>query len=237
MTRSGPRPAQRGGFILGLIVGLLVGLAVALGVALYIAKVPVPFMDKVGHRTAEQDAAESERLKSWDPNAGLAGKQAPRPLTPPAGANAGLPAPGVGAGAEGAASAAQPASAPAARPRSMRDPAAILSGEASGDAKAAPGSPSQATPSAPAGTGAADSFVYFVQAGAYSNATDAEQQRARLALQGVVTRVTERDQGGRTVYRVRLGPFETREESEKQQDRLKDMGTEAALVRAERPKP
>ena len=94
MTRPGPRPAQRGGFILGLIVGLLVGLAVALGVALYIAKVPVPFMDKVGHRTAEQDAAESERLKSWDPNAGLAGKQAPRPVmaAPPTGPSSGAAA-------------------------------------------------------------------------------------------------------------------------------------------------
>ena len=74
------RQAQRGGFVLGMIVGLLVGLAIALGVALCIAKVPVPFMDKVGHRTPEQEAQEAEKLKSWDPNAGLAGKQAPRPV-------------------------------------------------------------------------------------------------------------------------------------------------------------
>jgi cell division protein FtsN len=53
----------------------------------------------------------------------------------------------------------------------------------------------------------------------------------------VTTRVTEREQGGRTVYRVRLGPFDSRDEAERQQDRLKGMGTEAALVRVERPKP
>lgn len=77
---SASKPAgnknQQGGFVLGLIVGLLVGLAVALGVALYITKVPIPFVNKVPQRTAEQDAAEAERNKNWDPNAPLAGKAA-----------------------------------------------------------------------------------------------------------------------------------------------------------------
>src|SRR3954463_4687450 len=67
---------QKGGFVLGLIVGLLVGLAVALGVALYITKVPIPFVNKVPQRTAEQDAQEAERNRNWDPNAPLAGKAA-----------------------------------------------------------------------------------------------------------------------------------------------------------------
>ena len=69
---------QRGGFAMGLIVGLLIGLALALGVALYIAKVPSPFHDKVPHRSPEQDAAEAEKLKNWDPNAGLGGKPVTR---------------------------------------------------------------------------------------------------------------------------------------------------------------
>lgn len=67
---------ERGGFVLGLIVGLLLGLAGALGVALYITKTPVPFLNKVPQRTAEQDAAETERNKDWNPNAALAGKSA-----------------------------------------------------------------------------------------------------------------------------------------------------------------
>ena len=49
---------QRGGFAIGLVVGLLIGLALALGVALYITKAPVPFINKVPQRTADQDAAE-----------------------------------------------------------------------------------------------------------------------------------------------------------------------------------
>ncbi|NDY93161.1 hypothetical protein G3A44_18365, partial [Ideonella sp. TBM-1] len=76
---------QRGGTLLGLILGLLLGLGIALGVALYIAKVPVPFVDKVGRRTPEQDAAEAEKLRHWDPNAALGCKPAAsRPEPPPA---------------------------------------------------------------------------------------------------------------------------------------------------------
>lgn len=213
---------QRGGFALGLIVGLLVGLAVALGVALYIAKVPSPFHDKVPHRTPEQEAAEAEKLKNWDPNAGLGGK--PVPARP--GASAALPAFPEAPTAQRPA----PASAPAAAsPRSQRDAAAILSGEpVPPPPLRAPSTPGPARP--PAG----DAFVYYVQAGAFSSADDAEQQRARLALQGFGAKVHEREQSGRVVHRVRLGPYDTQAEATTQQERLKAAGIDAALVRLER---
>jgi len=110
--------SQRGGFVLGLVIGLLVGLALALGVALYITKAPVPFVNKVPQRTAEQDNAEAERNKNWDPNAPLAGKPG-RP----------------GASAPGAAAAPAPAAAPASvAARPAREPAAILSSGAASTA-------------------------------------------------------------------------------------------------------
>ena len=75
MRPAMPRaPRQRGGLVLGLVIGLLLGLALALGVALYITRVPVPFVNKVPQRTAEQDQAEQQRNRNWDPNASLAGK-------------------------------------------------------------------------------------------------------------------------------------------------------------------
>jgi cell division protein FtsN len=215
---SGTRRVQRGGFVLGLIVGLLLGLAVALGVALYIAKVPVPFVDKVGHRTAEQDAAETEKLKTWDPNAGLAGKPVPRPVMP-----ASAPVAPVAAAASSAAPGAAAASA-AKVAKATRDPAAILAGEPSPEAAKVP---------APAPAPATEPFLYFVQAGAYSSANDAEQQRARLAMLGLVAKVSEREQGGRAVHRVRLGPYDTRDEAENQLERVKATGNDAVL-RAER---
>ena len=86
-----------------------------------------------------------------------------------------------------------------------------------------------------AAASAADPFVYFVQAGAYTRAEDAEQQRARLALIGQTARITEREQVGRTVYRVRVGPLPAREQAVALQGQLQEQGIETQIVRVERP--
>ena len=190
-TRARPRHSlslQRGGFFVGVIVGLLIGLALSLGVALYVTKVPVPFLDKVPQRTEEQDAAEREKNKNWDPNAPLAGKNPARPASSVAAASA-------------PASGAPPAG-------SGRDPASILADRAT------------------------SAFSYFVQTGAYASAEDAESQRGKLALLGYSARVTEREQSGRTVHRVRLGPFEEKVEADSTKEKLLAGGFEAVLVRA-----
>lgn len=209
---SASKPAggknQKGGFVLGLIVGLLVGLAVALGVALYITKSPFPFMNKVPQRTAEQDAAEAERNKNWDPNAALAGKGAARSasgvVNPPPAASA--PAPVADAAA---------ASAPA-------------------KATAKADTPAQASPAAASAPTAAEAYVYFVQAGAFTRPEEAETQKAKLAIQGFTAKTMEREQNGRTVYRVRLGPMDTRDAAEDLQRKIEGAGFEANLVRVQR---
>lgn len=209
--------SQRGGFVVGFLVGLLAGLALALGVALYVTKVPVPFVNKVPQRTAEQDAAEAERNKNWDPNAPLAGKNAVRPP------------PGVASGIVTPAPAPAPASAVVAKPSApvnARDPAAILAD------RPPVGTTESGKPVAP--TPAADPFAYFVQAGAYGRAEDAEQQRARLAMLGFEARVTEREQSGKTVYRVRVGPFDRKGDADGTKERLAGSGIEAALVRVQK---
>lgn len=208
---------QRGGFALGLVVGLLAGLALALGVALYITKAPVPFIDKVPQRTVEQDNAEAERNKRWDPNAPLAGKLPPMPAPAASGPAAAAPAtPPVAASAPGTPPAARaPASTPAAQAGSTRDPAAILSGQSTDRA--------------------AETFVYFVQTGAFTRTEDAEQERARLAMLGYGAKVSEREQAGKTMYRVRTGPYATREDAEAVQGRLQAANIDARLVRAEKP--
>lgn len=77
--------------------------------------------------------------------------------------------------------------------------------------------------------------MYFVQVGAYVSTDDAEQQRAKLAMGGLKARITEREQAGRLMYRVRLGPFETREDAERMRDQTTASGYgEAALVRVPR---
>ena len=227
---------QRGGFALGLIVGLLLGLAVALAVALYVTKTPVPLMNKGQSRTPEQDAAEVERNKSWDPNAALAGRQTARAVAPaptvPASDTALVPrvaAPVLPTPADNGkvtpAGATPAVNAHVETPKSTRDAAAILNGQA-GDA-------GDTTKAASAG---ADPFIYFVQVGAYSKAEDAEQQRAKLAMGGLRATVSEREQNGRTVHRVRLGPFDKKDEADAQTDRAKAIDPDAALVRVDRSK-
>jgi cell division protein FtsN len=207
--------SQRGGFVMGLVVGLLVGLALALGVALYITKAPIPFVNKVPQRTAEQDTAEAERNRTWDPNAPLGGK----PGRPAASAAV--------AGASAVAASPPPVAVatpvPAATPPA-RDPAAILSG-----------APVPPAPISPPVKPSAEAFVYFVQAGAFTRNEDAEQQRAKLAMMGAMAKITERDQAGRVMYRVRLGPYPSREEADNQMARLQEQNIEAQIVRVEKP--
>ena len=63
---------------------------------------------------------------------------------------------------------------------------------------------------------------------------DAEQQRARLAMVGQTARITEREQAGRTVYRVRMGPYPTRDQADGVQSRLQEQTIEAQIVRVEK---
>jgi cell division protein FtsN len=225
MNPSLPR-GQRGGFLVGLVIGLLIGLAVALGVALYVTKAPNPFVNKVQGRSPGQDAAEIEKNRSWDPNSALQGRN-PAPLqasaptgdtAPPTAALPPLVAPAVIGPSASAASSA----------RAQRPPLG-----ASGNAVGAASAPSRGASQVLATSGA-DPFSYFVQAGAFARSEDAEQQRAKLALLGVESRLTEREQGGRTVYRVRVGPFEKKEDADAAKERLGDAGVDSALVRVQK---
>lgn len=234
---------ERGGTFLGIIIGALLGLGAALAVAVYITKVPVPFMNKGVSRNADNDAAEAQKNRDWNPNAGLAGKNAIK--SPPPAATPELPQSVTSPGPVVVTPAAKPPAAPAvvaltpavAAPPKVAKPA--VSSDPLGDlAKSKMETPAVAaapTPVAVAAAGSgADPFSYFIQAGAFRTPEDAEQQRARLSLLGVTARVSEREQAGRTVYRVRLGPFDKKDEADKVKDRLDSNSIETALVRVQR---
>ena len=233
---------QGGGTFLGFLLGMLFGLAVALGVAVYITKMPLPFMNKNLPRSAE-DPADAKKMKEWDPNAGLPGRQTKPEAAPPSDAPAAPAAPAeVAAPATPAAPAAPAAAAP---PAKSADPLGELAGElarsrAEAPAPASAPSSASARPAAPAvaasspAVASTEPFQYFVQAGAYRSLEDAEQQRAKLSLMGLQSKLSERDQAGRMVYRVRLGPFERREEADKARDSLVGNNIEAVVVRLQR---
>ena len=209
---------QRGGTLLGLIIGALVGLGAALAVAVYVTKVPVPFLNKNQPRNAETDAAEAKKNKDWDPNVPLAGKNSVKPAP-------------VALGAVGTAPAPAAAASVAIKPKASSDPLGDLAkARTEGKADAKPDTKTDAGSS----TAGADPFSYFIQAGAFRTPEDAEQQRAKLSLMGFQAKVTEREQSGRTVYRVRLGPFDKKDEADKAKEKLDGNSVETALVRVQR---
>ena len=73
-----------------------------------------------------------------------------------------------------------------------------------------------------------------MQVGAYRTTEDAEAQRAKLSLAGVEAKVSEREQSGRTVFRVRVGPLDKREDADRAKEKLEALGIEAVLVRVQR---
>ncbi|MCT9810593.1 SPOR domain-containing protein [Acidovorax sp. Be4] len=229
---------QRGGTVIGLILGIIIGLGAALAVAVYVTKVPVPFLTK-GPKPAEQDAAEAQKNKDWDPNSPLYGKNPARmpvpslpgsaePVQPDAGAGLVQPMPDV------------VPSTPQVQPPHPTTPVPAVKPDGKPETK--PGSKAAAS-SDPLGdlvkaksaeANAADAFNYFVQAGAFRSQPDAEAQRAKLAMLGWESRVSEREQNGRTVFRVRVGPFAKRDDAEQLKLKLEGAGVDSALVRVQR---
>ena len=231
---------QRGNTVIGLIIGLVLGLGVALGVAVYVTKVPIPFVNKTQRGGAEQDEAEARKNRDWDPNAPLYGKtpaaRAPAPAPAPASVGPLNPPPSAPVPVV-VAPTSRPASAAVAAARNTTRPPVPAEANATPPASSDPlGDLARAR----AGTGtsadgtAPDPFMYFVQAGAFRSTEDAEAQRAKLSLMGVQAKVTEREQAGRSVYRVRAGPFNKKDDADRLKERLDGGGLESALVRVQR---
>jgi len=225
---------QRGSTLVGFIIGLVVGLAVALGVAVYVTKVPMPFMNKGQTRSADSDAAEAEKNKDWDPNAPLYGKKGAK----------------SGDKADEAKAEPKPDAAVKVDPKSadpLGDLAKVKAAEPKSEPKAKPEAkapeappaetkapqPKAAEPVAEAKPASTDPFIYFVQAGAYRSNDEAQAQRAKTALLGLDAKISERDQGGRTVYRVRVGPMD-KAEAERVRAKLEAAHIDSAMVRVQR---
>jgi cell division protein FtsN len=211
ISHATTRKSSGGGFLLGMFAGLLIGLAIALGVALYLNKTPIPFMSR---------KATAEDVKATGKPPALAGM--PQSGTTPATAPAPKP----------------PATAAANTPEKPRfDFYKILAGgeepvserELRERLRTAAAPRSQVAAAAPA-------EVYFIQAGAFQNPADADNQKARLAILGFESNVEPTnlpDKG--TWYRVRLGPYNKVDELNKVRQSLAQNGIDANLVKLKDP--
>ena len=208
--------AQKGGTLLGFIFGLIVGLAVALALAVYVTKVPIPFLNKGLIHSAEQDASEDKKNKDWDPNAPLYGKSNKSSEKADEKSEASLGAEKAAVlpkEAEKKAEPSNPLSSILGGASEERDPLGDL---------------------AKAKSQERDPFNYFVQAGAFRSHEEADVQKAKLALSGFDAVVSERDQGGKSVFRVRLGPLATKDEAEKIQQKLSATKVESVVIRVQK---
>ena len=88
-------------------------------------------------------------------------------------------------------------------------------------------------PDADADTPIDDGARYVLQAGAFGEAGDAEAVKARIALLGLGARVEPATiDGGRTVYRVRMGPYDSAAALAEAKRKLADGGLPSLAIRA-----
>jgi cell division protein FtsN len=101
-----------------------------------------------------------------------------------------------------------------------------------------------ATTATPAGTGTSTSPTtaatnpaatgdahYILQAGAFGGSGDAETVKAKIAMLGLNARVEAAQIGGKTVYRVRMGPYGSASELADAKAKLANGGLPAMAVR------
>jgi cell division protein FtsN len=225
-------PAARGDsrvshpLLLGMIIGLLMGVVISLAVALWLNRLSNPFMEK-GRK--EQSEAPTKLGTAQPPPPAEAARAAAKA------AEAAKPA-------DDAKKAPEKAPAKSERPRF--EFYQILPGDkevTDKEVKAAT-APRAAPPSTPAGAGKPGSSptspkphtgeIYWLQAGAFTEEREADNLKAKIALTGLeasVRAVTIPDKG--TLYRVRLGPYQSLDDANRIKSTLTQNGVGAAIIR------
>jgi cell division protein FtsN len=84
---------------------------------------------------------------------------------------------------------------------------------------------------APAPTAKSDA-IYFLQVGAFNKRADADAQKASLAIQGIQSQLSEISSEGNTLWRVRVGPYNSVEESNPVRDRLNGIGIKPSIIKS-----
>ena len=87
-------------------------------------------------------------------------------------------------------------------------------------------------PATAAGTAPGGDTPYILQAGAFGASGDAEAVKARIALLGLGARVESASINGKTVFRVRMGPYGTASELAEAKRKLANGGLPALAIKA-----
>src|SRR5476649_1366240 len=220
--RSAAAPRQQGNTLIGIVIGLVIGLGIAVVVALAITKGATPFTDKgKAGKTADPTPGQAA-----DPNKPMYGnKDAAREAAKSFADKAAAPP----AAAPAATTAAAPAPAAPAQDQLQQVVNKINASDAPVAAKAPATKP--VAPASNAADAGDDKFIYYLQAGAFRELTDAESARAKLALLGFEASVSDRTTDTGVLHRVRMGPYNQVEAMNKVRSKLSENGVDVAVVR------
>lgn len=209
------QPAKKksgGGTLIGMFIGLVLGVVAAAGVVWYMNKSPLPF-----NKTVQAPPAKPEGMAA---NGNISGKAAPQPAQP---------------------------GQPLALPGKPGDPIPekrfqfydILPGKADAvpDKAAKPEVKKEEPKKEEAKKEEKKEEIkesktpLFLQAGSFSTAQDADNQKAKLAFMGVEAVIQQVMIQDKTFYRVRVGPFTRIDELNKTRAELAKNGIDAQLAK------
>lgn len=210
MTRdykNSPRRSTRGGssgktVLTGIVIGLLLGIITALGIVLYLNRSPSPFVNK----TQQPEPKKPPEARAPETVRSI------EPGPPPTSAK------------------------PGDKPRfdfydilpGDKDPARRPPEKPVKEAAPAPAKPPETTPA----KAAAGKDAYFLQAGSFRSASDADNLKARLALIGLEANVMPADVPNvGTMYRVRVGPYPSAAAMAPVKTQLAQNGIQASVVK------
>lgn len=205
------RHKQAGGTFLGIIIGLIIGLGIAVGVAITINKTPIPFVDR-GFKPNKDAGAEGGQMP--DLNKSLYGNREPARQAAKEFQKEAEPAVAAEPATPG-----QTATAPAASTAPVAAPVKAPAADKTHSAEAA---------------ASEEKWTYYLQAGAFREQADAENAKAKLALLGVESSISERSADTGTLYRVRVGPFAQVDAMNRVRSKLSDNGVDVAVVRIQK---
>ncbi len=253
VSSSNSKNARTGGghpLLTGILIGLLIGVGVSAGVAVWIARMPSPFQNRALDGAASSDAgrggSSGTSTRGMAGEAGSTGAAALGATAPVAAGGAagvgggtaggaggsvtgGGSAPGVSAAGEaggGVASRAVGADRATSLQASGRESGGSSAGSAAATSADAPAASSETPARALSG------MTTWLQVGAFGSVEDADKQVETVAmLTGVRAVVLPQQQGEKTIYRVRLGPYRQRADFAELAEALKSNSISTTIVR------
>ena len=200
------QPAKKksgGGTLIGMFIGLVLGVGIAAGVVWYLNKSPLPFVDKVPPRT-ETNGKNGHNGQPAQPGQPLALPGKPGDPVPEKRFQFYDILPG------------KADAVPDKAPKPDEKPAEAKKEDKKEEKKEEV--KESKTP-------------LFLQAGSFSTAQDADNQKAKLAFMGVEAVVQQVMIQDKTFYRVRVGPYTKIDELNKVRAELAKSGIEAQLAK------